>query len=70
MAVYDNSVYYVDFSNNDKLTNDEKNALEKIQKEYRPIERAEFLVAYRIQEKITADEFEIMTGIPYGSYDM
>ena len=65
MQAYDKSQYYVDFSNNDKLTNDEKNALEKIQEMYRPIERVDFLIDYKIQGKITADEYETMTGLPY-----
>lgn len=66
MAVlYDKSKYYVDFSNHDNLTNDEKIALENIQNLYRPIERVDFLIEYRAQGKITADEFETMTGLPY-----
>ena len=65
MQAYDKSQYYVDFSNNDKLTNDEKNALEKIQEMYRPIERVDFLIDYKIKGKITADEYEIIIGLPY-----
>ena len=65
MAVYDKSAYYVDFSNRTNLTNDEKKALETIQEQYRPIERVEFLIDYRAQDKITADDFERMTGLPY-----
>lgn len=65
MALYDKSKYYVDFSDRDNLSNDEKIALEKIQEVYRPIERVEFLIEYKVQEKITADEFETMTGLPY-----
>lgn len=62
---YDKSQYYVDFSNHDNLTNDEKMDLERIQNNFRPIERVEFLTQYRIESKITADEFETMTGLPY-----
>jgi hypothetical protein len=62
---YDSSFYYVDFTNREELTEDEKAALEKIQKTYRPIERAEFLVEYKVNGKITNDDFETMTGIPY-----
>ncbi len=62
---YDKSYYYIDFSNSTLLTDDEKLSIEKIQEVYKPIERAEFLNEYRIQGKITADEFETMTGIPY-----
>lgn len=65
---YDKSQYYIDFSNNDKLTTDEKNALEKIQALYKPIERVTYLVEYLVNSKITCDDFETMTGIPYGSY--
>lgn len=65
MVQYDKSQYYVDFSSRDNLTNDEKNALEKIQESLRPIERVDLLLEYKIQGKITADEFETMTGLPY-----
>lgn len=65
MAMYDKSHYYVDFSDRDDLTKEDKEALEAIQEKYRPIERADLLTEYRIQGKITADEFETMTGIPY-----
>lgn len=65
MVQYDKSQYYVDFSDHDNLTNDEKKALENIQSMYRPIERVELLLDYRVTGKITADEFEKMTGLPY-----
>lgn len=65
MQQYDKSFYYIDFSGRDNLTDDEKNALEEIQNSYRPIERVELLLEYRIMDKITADEFEQMTGLPY-----
>lgn len=65
MVMYDKSHYYVDFSNNSLLTNDEKNTLEKIQENYRPVERVEFLLDFKAMGKITADEFETMTGLPY-----
>lgn len=65
MVQYDMSAYYVDFSNHDNLTNDEKAALQKIQDMYRPIERVELLLEYKVQGKITADEYEKMTGLPY-----
>ena len=41
MIEYDKSQYYVDFSNHENLTNDEKNALDKIQQMYRPVERVD-----------------------------
>lgn len=62
---YDFSKFYIDFSNRSNLTDDEKNYLELIQRSYKPIERVEFLVPYRANDKITADEFETMTGLPY-----
>lgn len=62
---YDKSAYYVDFSDRDNLTTDEKNALQKIQDTFKPIERAQLLLEYKVQGKITADDFEKMTGIPY-----
>lgn len=65
MVMYDKSHYYVDFTNSTLLSNDEKIALEKIMNDYRPVERVEFLLDYKIAGKITADEFETMTGIPY-----
>lgn len=68
MIQYDKSQYYIDFSNRDNLTNDEKIALEKIQELYRPIERVEFLLEYRVTGKISSDDFETMTGLPY-NYD-
>lgn len=62
---YDKSQYYVDFSDHTNLSNDEKVNLEKIQELYRPIERVDYLLEYKIQNKITSDEFETMTGLPY-----
>jgi hypothetical protein len=66
--IRDKSHYYIDFSNSELLTDDEKIALERIQEIYRPVERAIFLTEYKIQGKITSDEYEILTGIPY-SFD-
>lgn len=65
MISYDKSQYYIDFSDRDSLTSDEKIALENIQVLYRPIERVDYLLEYRAQGKISADEFETMTGLPY-----
>jgi hypothetical protein len=65
MHRYDKSHYYKDFSANTLLTDDEKIALETIQNIYRPIERAEFLIEYIINGKITSDDYELLTGIPY-----
>ena len=65
MVMYDKSHYYVDFSNSKLLSDDEKIALERIQDTYRPVERVELLLEYKVAGKITADEFETMTGLPY-----
>lgn len=65
MIQYDKSAYYIDFSNRDNLSNDEKIALEKIQEMYRPIERVDLLLEYKISGKISTDDFETMTGLPY-----
>lgn len=62
---YDPSRYYVDFSDRSNLSDDQKLALEKIQQTYLPLERAAFLNEYRINELITNDDYETMTGIPY-----
>lgn len=62
---YDKSQYYIDFSDHANLSNEEKVNLEKIQELYRPIERVDYLLEYKIQNKITSDEFETMTGLPY-----
>lgn len=65
MVMYDKSHYYIDFSNSKLLSDDEKIALERIQDTYRPVERVELLLEYKVAGKITADEFETMTGLPY-----
>ena len=65
MIQYDKSAYYIDFSNRDNLSNDEKIALEKIQEMYRPIERVDLLLEYKISGKISTDDVETMTGLPY-----
>ena len=65
MVIYDKEAFYVDFSERENLTIEEKNLLEDIQRKFRPIERADYLVDFRMQNKITADDFEQMTGIPY-----
>lgn len=47
------------------MSDDEKATLEQIQREFRPIERTELLLEFRIDGKITDDQFETMTGLPY-----
>lgn len=65
MVQYDKSQYYIDFSDRENLTNEEKKTLESIQYNYRPIERVDFLIGYCTNGKLTSDEFEKMTGLPY-----
>lgn len=63
----DLSRYYVDFSNRDNLSDTDKTNLKNIQDTYRPIERVEYLNDYRLMGKITEDDYETMTGVPYES---
>ena len=66
MQLYNKELYYVDFSNRDDLSEDEKIALHTIQETYRPIERAELLIEYMVNGKISNDDWETMTGLsPY-----
>ena len=59
------TLYYIDFSDREGLTNDEKESLIQIQLTYKPMERVDFLLEYRAEGKITNDDFEFMTGLPY-----
>jgi hypothetical protein len=65
MVQYDKSAYYIDFSDRDNLTDDEKTALARVQEMYRPIERVDILLEYKVNGKISTDDFETMTGLPY-----
>lgn len=65
MTEYDKSKFYVDFSERDELSAEEKKSLEDIQSMYRPVERVDYLIEFRVNGKITDDEFETMTSIPY-----
>lgn len=64
MIQYDEGQYYIDFSDRDNLTSEDKEALENIQT-YRPMERVDFLSDYLLSGKITDDDYEKMTGIPF-----
>ena len=59
------TLYYIDFSDRALLTKEEKDALMQIQLTYKPMERVDFLLDYRAEGKITNDDFEFMTGLPY-----
>jgi len=60
----DKSFYHVDFSSHSNLNKVQKNALEKIQQMYLPMDRAQFLLPYKSAGLISADEYSTMTGIP------
>lgn len=67
MAItYNPSKFFIDFSFHDDLTEEEKRDLEQIQENFRPMERVEYLIPYRLEGKLTDDEFEQLTGVPYG----
>lgn len=65
MVNYDISKYYVDFSKRENLTELEKESLENIQKNYKPIERIDLITEFVIDGKITVDDFENLTGLIY-----
>ena len=65
MISYDISKYYVDFSKRENLTEFEKETLENIQKNYKPIERIDLINEFIINGKITIDDFESLTGLIY-----
>ena len=69
MNTFDRSAFFIDFSSDPNLTDDEKIALQRIQELYRPVERVELLLDYKVNGKITSDQFEQMTGMPY-EYNM
>lgn len=64
MPTVDNN-YFVDFSLNQTLTQAEKDLINEIQERYKPMERVDLLLEFRNNGKITEDEFEQMTGVPY-----
>lgn len=57
--------YYVDFSGHLNLTEKEKAELERIQRDYYPIERTEHLTDFYLEGKINDDEYEKMTTIQF-----
>jgi hypothetical protein len=65
MPRLDKSYYYIDFTDNQKLTSDQKLALQRIQELYLPFERAAFLGEYRSDGLITDEDYSTMTGIPW-----
>ena len=65
MVIYDESKYYIDFSNRNNLNDYEKETLENIQKNYKPIERVDLITEFVINDKISVDDFEALTGLIY-----
>ena len=65
MVTYNENDYYIDFTDRQNLSDNDKKTLEEIQKKYRPVERAEYLNEFVYSGKITTDDMETMTGIPY-----
>ena len=61
----DLSLYFVDFSNRNNLTNDEKESLKNIQDTLLPLDRVPLLLEFLVNAKITTDDYEKMTGLPY-----
>lgn len=59
------SDYNIDFSDNLNLSEEEKLNLKDIQENYRPMERVDLLLDFRNNGKISEDEFETLTGVPY-----
>lgn len=57
--------YLVNFENNSKLTPEDKLELKRIQEQYYPIERTEHLTEFYLEGKITDDEYEILTTVPF-----
>lgn len=70
MAKYDKNKYKIDFSNDPRMSEEDKQILSNIQENYNPIERADYLIDYRNEGKITDDEFETLTSLPPYKYDM
>ena len=56
---------YINFTARTDLTPDEIKSLESIQQIHLPIERVDPLLEFKYAGKITTDEFETMTGLPY-----
>jgi len=65
MIIYDESKYYIDFSNRENLNDYEKETLENIQKNYKPIERVDLVMEFVVDGRISVDDFEALTGLIY-----
>ena len=63
--VYRKEDYGIDFQYRDGLSQDDVIALMDIQDKYKPVDRIEYLLKFRAQNKITDDDLEKLTGIPY-----
>lgn len=63
--VYNSNDYFIDFNEREELDPMDIQALMEIQEKYRPVDRVEYLLRFRAEEKITDDDLEKLTGIPY-----
>ena len=63
--LYNETDYKIDFSSHTNLTEGEKNELNVIQESYRPMERIDYLLKFKDTDKITDDEWEKLTGLPF-----
>lgn len=63
--VYNKNDYFIDFNEREELDPMDIQALMEIQETYRPVDRVEYLLRFRAEEKITDDDLEKLTGIPY-----
>lgn len=69
MKKFEKNNYIVDFENNEKLTTKDKEELKEIQEKYYPIERTEHLTEFYLDGKITDDEYETLTTVPFQDCD-
>lgn len=65
MKKFEKNNYLVNFENNEKLTDEDKKELKRIQDQYYPMERTEHLAEFYLEGKITDDEYEILTTVPF-----
>lgn len=57
--------FYIDFSDRDNLNQEDKEALKALQESLRPIERIQYLLDFVISGKISIEDWEVLTGIPW-----
>lgn len=62
---YNRNDYFIDFTQREELEQEDVQRLMEIQETYRPVDRVEYLLRFRAEEKISDDDLEKLTGIPY-----